>query len=1093
LTEGDVRVTSFQVLEDIYNDNTYALDISEDVESIDITNDLSLKQGGSIIGKPSTNVASISLVNLDGKYSPNNPGNIESDYVDGRFRTNSKVKIYAGFEDQEGAPQTRCLFDGVITSFNGSYGANKMVLSLKDHAKFLMKKKVPNQTTVDGVTYSAILFNSSISEAIENLIDYSLGTTFPRIIQSIPEKLPVIEFPINQSVWQTIQNLCQASDGFAYFEDGTFKFASPMSPDWTYPNTSQYNFTADNLYRFTESVDEDSIINKFKITSNVKTLQMRQILVGNFDTNVVSMVDDYNSSDTKNALNVDGVTLTLKSQDDDLSWINSNNLPLVQTHNQPQSLDELLLINPNPTQDDINNMNLKSLIKVWDKETGAQLTIQTIFYELGVIVLETALDSSDYNIMVQYQFYIDRIIEGKYRWYQYDLNETGANIEYPVIQANDGTDSLVYSYLSSVDSLYLSDWEVLNGNNRIKFKLANNCIGSGVAYIAKFEVWGNSLKCVNPLMFEAIDGTTIGEFENAYEFENNYILNVDFGKRLVDYYLYRYKNNMSFLSGDAKFIPQIDLMDRITINETVSGIDFDFLVNSIRHSIKVNENWKTIIGFESLIPPWTYDPERVQGSTYTQGLNTMSLYTYSEPPIPANLAVTESTFLQTSGDVVTRINVNFTVPSYSYYSHSFVQYSSDNGITWKDHGNTVAGKTFISNAQIGQTYIVRVQTVSLNGIVSAWVESTPLTIVGKDTPPSDITSYFLIQTGSVVKVNVVPLSDPDIRNFELRMGASWENSVLIKVFNDVTTTFDVTQEGVKTFWLKAVDNSGNYSVNAKKVTLSVYGLPIKNIIAEDEPDLGTWEATGMYRIPWSGCWKINSDQVIGDNTYFADMFSNGHTLRNDSTLILPSLDLGASIIEESYFYVDPWGFIQLETVEKVQDFVNFFEMFETEFTYVTPQYRVESFLNVEVDYNQLSSNNINIYYRTSIEGEIWSEWSALINHQFFGRFVQLRLDCQSLDDIANVIVCGCTTVVDVPSVFDYLENQPLSSGVNSFTYNRQFYAPPQSIVPTVVDSSGKMCVWQVSNMTITGFDLNIYDFNGSSVSGTLIRADVKGF
>jgi hypothetical protein len=967
-----------------------------------------------------------------------------------------------------------------------------MVLSLKDYAKFLMKKKNPNGTVVGGVTYNAILFDSSISEAIEYLIDYSLGISFPRTIQSLSEKLPVIEFPIEQSVWQTIQNLCQASDGFGYFENGSFKFATPLSPDWVYPNESQYTFNTDNLYRFTESVDEDSIINKFKITSNVKTLQMRQILVGSFDTNVISMVDDYNNVDSKNALNVDGVTITLKSQDDDLSWIDTNNVPLVQLSNQPQSLDELAIINPSYTQADIDDMNLKSLVKVWNKETGAQLTIQTIFYELGIIVLETALDSSDYNIMVQYQYYIDRIVEGKYRWYQYDLNKTGANIEYPVINTNDGTNSLEYSYSNSVDTLYLSGWEILNGNNRIKFKLANNCIGSGIAYISLFQVWGNSLECVSPLMFDAIDGT-ISDFENAYEFENSYILNVDFGKRLVDYYLFKYKDNLSFLNGDCKFIPNVDLMDRCTITETVSGIDFDFLIISIRHSIKVNENWKTLIGFESLIPPWTYDPDRVDALTYKMGLNAVSFYSFSEPPIPTNLSIAEQTFLQDSGDVVTRINVSYTPPNYSYYSGCFVQYSDDNGVIWKDHGLIPVGQTYINSVQIGLTYLVRVQTVSLNGLTSNWVTSTPLTIIGKDTPPSDVPGFFLIQTGSSIKVTVNPPDDPDINHYELRLGGSWENSVLIKVFNDITTSFDVTQEGIKTFWLKAVDNSGNYSVSAKKVILSIYGLPIKNIISETDSDLGTWIATGMYRCPWSGCWLINSDQTIDDGEYFADIFEGGHTLRDDATAILEEIDLGGEIIEESYFFVDPWGFIQLETIEKVSDYTNFFDMFADEFTYVTPQYKVETFVNVDIDYIQTSNNFINVYYRTSIEGTVWSEWTALINHQFFGRYIQLKLEPGSLNDISNVSVCAVNIKIDAPTIFDFLENRSLTNGVNSFTYNRQFYAPPTSISPTVADSTGKMAVWKLTNITKTGFDLEIFDFSGNAVSGTLIRADVKGY
>jgi hypothetical protein len=640
LTQQNIRSLSYQVLVDMDQDNIFEVDITSDVALIDyIQSEIELKNKGTILGKPSSNEASITLLNTNGKFSPNNPNNIESLYP-GTFRINTKIQILAGFIDQNQVMYKRNLFTGVIVSFKDRYELDgaKINLKLRDYAKYAQYKKNPNHNYNNGKYYEATLFDVSISDAVDYLIDYVYGESFPREIYTIEEKLPCIEFPLNQSVWSTIQKLSEACEAKAFFEAGVFKFYSAMSRDYNPQESSCYTFTASNIKNFTEDIDEENILNKIKITTNAKTFQPRQIIVGTPTTNIITGVDDYTNTDGKNALGADNKTITLKSQIEDLSWINTIYMPLVDT----QTYSDLVQIMPTPTTEAIKTMNEQSIVKVFDKKTGQQLTIFDIVPGNSInpaqIILLNEINPTDYSLQITYQYYTDRIVAGKYKWYEFELDKISRNIEMPIVQAYDVLGSLVsYSYNSPTAIICLSDFQVLDGNKKLKFKLSNNMINpqvnNDIVRITKLEIYGNPLECISPATFEAVDGTTIDDFERTYEINNDYILNPEWGKQIADYYLYKYSSNVSFLELNTPGIPQIDLLDRVTITEIKSGINFDFIVNGIKHTIK-EDGWKTSLSLESLVPPWVYDPDRVKYYYYKLGQNYLSLHTFAPPPVP---------------------------------------------------------------------------------------------------------------------------------------------------------------------------------------------------------------------------------------------------------------------------------------------------------------------------------------------------------------------------------------------------------------------------------------------------------------------------
>lgn len=468
----------------------------------------------------------------------------------------------------------------------------------------------------------------------------------------------------------------------------------------------------------------------------------------------------------------------------------------------------------------------------------------------------------------------------------------------------------------------------------------------------------------------------------------------------------------------------------------------------------------------------------------------------------SNLKVREETFRQKDGTMISRLTCAWIEPRDKIADKYYVYYSVDDGATWVYSSQPVTSSAYIESVKTGVIYKVCVRVVC-GPLVSNGVISDGVTITGKDVPPKDVPAFNIMQSGSVMKVSVTASDDPDVRNYVLRVGPTWENSALVQSFVGVNTTFDVTQEGTQTFWLKAYDNSNNQSVNAKKAVVTVFGIPQKNVIASIETNKCLWVTKGMFICQYSGCWLLDSDQLVGDNEYFCDMFNVDTTLRDDAEIQLPAVDLGQNVIEENYFYVDYFGNFRLHTAHgdefaTLNDYSDFFDLFAETPEYVIPQYKIETFLTVDVDYQKKINNFVNFYFRTGFDGVGYSAYQSMINHQFFGRYVQVKLCPGSLDDITNVSVCGAAVAVDVPDMIEKVDmTTVLNSGATRYMLKKRYFAAP-NIELFSYDAVGKGCTNEIVDgvakknaFGIWYFDVKLWD--GVSQIAGKIYGNARGY
>jgi hypothetical protein len=85
-----------------------------------------------------------------------------------------------------------------------------------------------------------------------------------------------------------------------------------------------------------------------------------------------------------------------------------------------------------------------------------------------------------------------------------------------------------------------------------------------------------------------------------------------------------------------------------------------------------------------------------------------------------------------------------------------------------------------------------------------------------------------------------------------------------------------------------------------------------------------------------------------------------------------------------------------------------------------------------------------------------------------------------------------SVTIDVPDVEDIIINKNIPAVKTHINFNRVFLTPP-SVALFVSDNSGKTAIYKKTNITNTGFDLELLDTNDNLIAGVLDRAIIRGY
>lgn len=462
-----------------------------------------------------------------------------------------------------------------------------------------------------------------------------------------------------------------------------------------------------------------------------------------------------------------------------------------------------------------------------------------------------------------------------------------------------------------------------------------------------------------------------------------------------------------------------------------------------------------------------------------------------EIPDVESIELTQDYYKQRDGTIISTLAGTFDIPNYEFYKSATVSYSIDNGINWIDYGTTFDSNFIINNVKVGATYLIKIITTNTVGRMSEGFISGPIYITGKDNPPSNVASMSINQVIDSLHVVITEVADSDVEIYELRLGATWSNSSLVQQFVGSKLVIPAPSDGTLTYWVKAIDWSGNYSNVATKAIVNVIGLPAKNVIFTQETDPEDWTTDGLW-LDSLGRFRLKSEKILADYERFSDIFLDALTYRKDAYIILPVIDLGENTLDESCYWLDSNGIPQLKTTQTLGDLERFSDIFSIIPEYVAPQYVTETFVGVQPTYTISGNARLDIEYRTSFNGVNWGAWTPSTIRQFNNRYVQVRLLPQSLDDIGQVYVTGAKVTIDVPDIEETIERLTIPN-VKTRVYFKKRFTEVKSIVMWTYDTTGKFATYQKTNETNQYFDIEILDNSDNPIAGIIEKVVIRGY
>jgi hypothetical protein len=266
-------------------------------------------------------------------------------------------------------------------------------------------------------------------------------------------------------------------------------------------------------------------------------------------------------------------------------------------------------------------------------------------------------------------------------------------------------------------------------------------------------------------------------------------------------------------------------------------------------------------------------------------------------PVPSDVAsvsMSESLY-RYQNDVRAKITVSW--PSAANATAYRVEWRSNNGNYLSEI--TSAIDYDILNTTVAK-YDVKVTAIGVFGTPSQNSTAASINALGKTAPPSDVTG-FTSTTDSLIGVTLswTSVPDLDLAQYEIRQGASWAAGTLVTRINATTYKIGLISGTSQTYWIKAVDTTNNYSVNATSLTttISVPSTPTVTVQVVDNNVLLKWTAVTStlavdhYEIRRGSTWAGGA--VVGSvaNATFAALFE---TSSGSYTYWVAGVDLGGN-------------------------------------------------------------------------------------------------------------------------------------------------------------------------------------------------------
>lgn len=424
-----------------------------------------------------------------------------------------------------------------------------------------------------------------------------------------------------------------------------------------------------------------------------------------------------------------------------------------------------------------------------------------------------------------------------------------------------------------------------------------------------------------------------------------------------------------------------------------------------------------------------------------------------------DIQLTERLVLKADGTVESAIDVWFTPPSptsiHVFYKSARVYLSDNGGIAYRFIAETQGGHVpIIGDLVDGTTYKVAIVSVTQDGKSTA-LSSAPtasLTLIGKSASPDDVAGFLLNQMRDRLKFSWTKNADVDLSGYEIRRGQSWESGEIVAAQLKSTnfTDFNLREGSSQSYWIKAVDTSGNYSETPTEAVVTIDNIPFTNIVQ-----------SYTEQTAWSGT-KTDVSKV-GDN------------LELDTNKLTGTYE---TAVKDIGYICTPKINAQTVVVDASSD-----RAWDDSETATWDESETERWSGAEV------VGAVDIEIRTSEDNSTWTAYKTWQAGDYKCRYYQLKITLSRADVGKTIQMTELNHGADLPDVDDVQDcTVSVAADGCAVTFVKTFHEDPALNV-TILTGDGM--VWKASSLDTTGVTIKLYDLTGTVKTGTF-RLHIHG-
>jgi len=217
---------------------------------------------------------------------------------------------------------------------------------------------------------------------------------------------------------------------------------------------------------------------------------------------------------------------------------------------------------------------------------------------------------------------------------------------------------------------------------------------------------------------------------------------------------------------------------------------------------------------------------------------------------PINFSAVESLYISNTSKSI-KARVNFSWDSQSSATQRYELEGSLDGAPYRIFSDFIAGTSFsVDDLELGN-WVFRIRSVNSVNAKSNYI-NLPLTVLGKTAPPQDVSGFTGLVTPFAIDLVWNESPDIDISQYEIRLGSVWETATTLQKLTAINWKWETRPTGLESVLIKAIDTSGNESVNASVAEIEIQDpsqvIPLTAKVVDNNVELRWADATTSFSV-----------------------------------------------------------------------------------------------------------------------------------------------------------------------------------------------------------------------------------------------------